>query len=215
MVRLKEGDRSYLVHMSHCNEGENEGSCKYGHDEICPMLNRWTHLGEYRMIVAHYGSRTAKRSQVPLINHIEEGLIILQAIGASENAMRAFCLHPLLQADVDLPNFEKLVVQDFYAYHPTFEPSPWVVVLAMEYRAVANAYLVTHASKSWSSPKLSCLPEVNDMLIADKVQNRKDFIIYHKGTHENSAQLDLYFKLWLKALGVTDEQYQKLTALLA
>lgn len=38
MTRLVEGDRSYLVHMSHCNMGEYHRSCKYGDHEICPAL---------------------------------------------------------------------------------------------------------------------------------------------------------------------------------
>ena len=33
---------------------------------------------EYRAIAAHYGSRTAKRSGVPLIRHIDQGLAILR-----------------------------------------------------------------------------------------------------------------------------------------
>lgn len=30
--------RNHGVHMSHCNQGENEGECKYGEDDICPAL---------------------------------------------------------------------------------------------------------------------------------------------------------------------------------
>lgn len=38
MKRLVKGDQSYGVHMSHCNQGENEHVCKYGETDICPML---------------------------------------------------------------------------------------------------------------------------------------------------------------------------------
>ena len=45
------------------------------------------------------------------------------------------------------------------------------------------------------------------MLIADKVQNRKDFLKYHYGTHKKSVELDIYFKNWLRALNVTEADY--------
>ena len=38
------------------------------------------------------------------------------------------------------------------------------------------------------------------MLIADKVQNYKDFLLYHKNTHERSDELDEYFNSWFKIL---------------
>jgi hypothetical protein len=28
------------VHLSHCNQGEHEGTCKYGEDETCPAMTR-------------------------------------------------------------------------------------------------------------------------------------------------------------------------------
>jgi len=48
------------------------------------------------------------------------------------------------------------------------------------------------------------------MLVADKVQNRKDFLAYHKGTHARSDELDYYFKLWLRRLDISEERYQEL-----
>ena len=30
--------RDHGVHMHHCNQGEYEGSCKYGQDDTCPAL---------------------------------------------------------------------------------------------------------------------------------------------------------------------------------
>lgn len=60
--------------------------------------------------------------------------------------------------------------------------------------------------------RTSPLFEVNDMLIADKVQNRKDFITYHRETHARSKELGQYFQLWLNALEITEETYQSLCA---
>ena len=152
---------------------------------------------EYQMIVAHYGERRAERSQVLLINHINEGLMILDRIGASEYAKRAYCLHPLLQADPDLARYHMMVAKDC---------DPVAVLLAMEYRNTANAYLSTKVGNT-DQLKLSPLPEVNDMLRADKIQNRKDFLAYHFGTHPRSQDLDQYFREWLQALDVSEQQY--------
>ncbi len=158
---------------------------------------------EYRAIRDFYGDQVAARSQVPLINHIHQGLVILGAIGASETAKKAYCLHPLFQNDQELST----VAQTYLRNNPSADP--YVVMLAMEYRQVANAYL-SRAVMPENGIKLSVLPEVNDMLIADKVQNRKDFDLYHKGAHVMSDRLTQYFGEWLKALGVSDDCYKNL-----
>lgn len=172
---------------------------------------------EYKLISKHYGDRVAKRSQVPLINHINEGLVVLDAIGATEEAKRAFCLHPLFQADEDLK-------ENFYMASFVF---PHVLLLTMEYRSVANEFLsdkieglqgvIYNYGIEGLNPglvRLSPLKEVNDMLIADKVQNYKDFVTYHQKTHERTSELDDYFNIWMNTLGVTDKQYGELAQLI-
>ena len=57
---------------------------------------------EYKVIERYYGDKIAERSKVMLMNHINEGLLILDAIEASEQAKKAYCLHPILQSDSDL-----------------------------------------------------------------------------------------------------------------
>ena len=146
---------------------------------------------EYQEILGYYGGRTAFRSQVPLMNHIDEGITILRELGASDNAILAFCLHPIVQNDVGID------VSDSDAY-----------LLALEYKQRANAFLCT--------PDNDCIVNTNLvyervgpmtldcalMLIADKRQNQKDFIAHHKGTHTRSQQLDMYFNLWLAYLHI-------------
>lgn len=156
---------------------------------------------EYKLIVRHYGEQVAKRSGVPLMNHIHEGLVVLDRISATDDAKRAFCLHPLLQADEDLKE---------NGYMASFV-EPHVLMLTMEYRNIANAFLSDKIPEfRYRNIKLSPLYEVNDMLIADKVQNRKDFITYHKGTHARSGELDIYFEKWMVALDISEEMYNSL-----
>lgn len=161
----------------------------------------------YLAIAEFYGSRTAARSGVLLIRHIDEGLRILDAIGADLDAKQAFCIHPLLQADADLKT--SLLPGSIFS---KYDPDTNVVVLAMEYRRVANAYLSDRCVSENDVFELSPLPSVNQMLIADKVQNRNDFEIYHSLTHERAATLALYFRNWLLKLGISEEQYHLLCA---
>lgn len=175
---------------------------------------------EYMAIAKHYSNRTAKRSKVPLINHINDGLIILDAINASHDAMLAYCLHPLLQDDESLAqNFDNVASIT----------SAKVMALALEYRSVANEFLSARVDepviqeallaeqgvvKAASLIRLSPLRDVNDMLIADKVQNRKDYVTYHKATHARSVEIDIYFKMWLARLNVSSQQYSDLCTLI-
>lgn len=175
---------------------------------------------EYCAIAEFYGDRTAERSRVPLINHINDGLVVMDQINASRDAMRAWCLHPLFQADKDL-------FRNVHKFGPFWEFGPHSILLAMEYRYRANAWLSDKVKKSvWQGqsavervhpdvevsglPTPGDLEEVWHMLIADKVQNYKDFLHHHHGSHKRSAELDHYFKVWLKALDVDGEEFTRL-----
>ncbi len=48
------------------------------------------------------------------------------------------------------------------------------------------------------------------MLVADKIQNFKDFRRYHRVSHPRSARLERYFDRWLAALGVDAGQVELL-----
>lgn len=163
----------------------------------------------YAAICECYGERKAARSGVPLSRHIDEGLCLLDAVGAGKRAMEAFCIHPLVQDDEAL----QAALQPGSVF-ASFAPDPAIVVLAMEYRQVANAYLSHHCRGEDDSFNLSRLPEVNAMLVADKVQNRKDFEIHHLGSHENSVVLQRYFGNWLRKLDISETRYGELVALL-
>lgn len=160
---------------------------------------------EYRAIAAWYGDRTARRSGVRLIAHIDEGLAILAHLGAGSQAMRAFCLHPLVQSDAELAVHGPRLAE--------LSEDVVVVGLAFEYRNIANATLSTRAITRADEIPLSPLADVNAMLMADKVQNRKDFLAYHRGTHPRSDALDRYFTLWLERLGIGEDRYRELANL--
>lgn len=163
---------------------------------ICENL---TPFVEYQIISNFYKDTKANRSGVFLMNHIDEGLYILEKIGASDVAKKAYCLHPILQSD------EALI----YNYELLNDINSQVLISCVEYRSVANEYLSKRKISSIEEIRLSPLKDVNDMLIADKIQNKKDFEIYHKGNHHRSDELDEYFNKWLTKLNVTDEFYSE------
>lgn len=164
----------------------------------------------YKLISEFYKDKITERSKQPLMNHIDEGLLILDEIGASEYAQEAYCIHPILQSDDSV----LYCIGDHSPFVINISPNPIIVILAMEYRHVANAYLSQHCKSEDDVFNLSVMRDVNDMLIADKIQNRKDFELYHIATHENSATLQLYFSNWLRKLGISEEGYQSMKRLL-
>jgi hypothetical protein len=167
------------------------------HKVVDPHPNCWA---EYAAVEEFYGDTRAKRTGVFYMNHIDEGLAVIQKLGFGELAEKVFCLHPLFQNDEDFTKTSK--DQDLLN-----DLDPLALLGAMEYRQVANAHLAHHEPQK---PKLSCTDAVNQALIADKVQNRKDFEKYHKGVHPNSDRLEAYFQEWFYALGVAEAVYHGL-----
>lgn len=161
---------------------------------------------EFQAIVRWIRYKKQNRSGVPYIDHIREGLIVLDIIGASEAASRAFCLHPFVQADEDLTaNWAKMSEFDGR-----------IVALAMEYRRVANSYLSYHEveERAVEDIELGPLIDVFHMLVADKVQNYKDFLRF-QDRYPNAELLDRYFKKWLERLGISDESFDELREAIA
>lgn len=150
------------------------------------------------MIKCFYGNGRAERSKVPLINHIVEGVAILDEIDASHRAKLAFCIHPMVQNEKDLA---------MYWHKVTIKCNSDVVLMAMEYRRAANAFLCRPETDHYRLEDLHrvvgehLLPDVRDMLIADKRQNQKDFNIYYRETHPRRMELARYFELWREYLG--------------
>ena len=160
------------------------------------MKNFYIYSPEYRAVSFYYGDKCAERSGVPLMAHIEEGCAMLTAWDRPLSTVRAFCIHPLVQAgDTGLI--------------ATSEAMP----LAQEYARIADKYLCrpdTDRITNVNSPTVlkaylgDMSKECAWMLLADKLQNQKDFRIYHWFSHNRRVELDKYFDLWIRTL---KEQY--------
>lgn len=152
-------------------------------------------LEAYQLIAKTYGEEKAQRSGVPLMNHIDEGLSILMALpyvdSRSEDVLAAYCLHPIVQNGMDVVIPESLHRAKF---------------IAELYSLYANKTLCDKDFSTISdiSKKLAYLPkmpkQIAYLLLADKVQNFKDFNLYHKGVHPRSAELQQYFTTWIAYL---------------
>jgi hypothetical protein len=162
---------------------------------------------EYDLIKETYGERRAKRSGLPYLRHIDQGLILLRALEVDGDVLRAWCLHPIFQLD----EFYVPMVREGRVLR---QISSRLAVLAMEYRAVANAYLTKNESED-RLPKISPIDEVNLMLIVDKIQNWRDARLFPHVSEEERAKLNRYFEKWLKELKFQPYQRKNLEALLA
>jgi hypothetical protein len=152
------------------------------------------HSKAYKLIQNEYKYDVTKRSGVPLIYHIDEGGAILKKINSSDVVKNAYYLHPLLQSD-EMFNKNKGNSFEGVGYEP--------LILAVEYRRVANSYLSTMDISDFVG--FSC-NEVKQMLIADKIQNYKDFMKYHYGKHRRSEELYQYFNNWFELLDINYER---------
>lgn len=155
----------------------------------------------YLAAEAFYGDGRARRSGRFFTAHVDEGLFVLDRLGAPMLARRAFCLHPLVQSDADLQTTLASALLDGL-------PAD-AVALAMEYRWRANAHLPKHTPKV---PLVGPIEEIRLMLVADKIQNRKDFERYvrHHPEVPNRSRLDAYFREWFDVLGIDELEYRSI-----
>lgn len=171
---------------------------------------------EYDIIRSVFVGRKARRTNLPYIRHIDQGLYLLRYAKASQTVLGAWCLHPLFQLDeYFLPLLEG---KGTFLFNGVTLP---VLGLAMEYRASANSYLTSDERQhpdpaSRQYPRLSPVKEVNLMLQVDKVQNYRDarLHLYPHITNSESAMLDRYFQRWLGALGVSSRDAEQMEKLL-
>jgi (p)ppGpp synthase/HD superfamily hydrolase len=191
MEELSNHDNPHVITLKECGVEDFLIAKKIRHSS-------YRHSKAYKFIQMFYRDYKAQRSGIPYIYHIDEGLAILNKLNTGHIAEAAYCLHPYYQSDE--------AFNENFKYHiPDVLTSG--VALAMEYRRIANSYLSKDNVEEFVG--FSC-PEVRDMLIADKVQNYKDFLLYHKGTHERSDELDIYFNNWFKLLNINYEDFSNI-----
>lgn len=157
-------------------------------------MDEWKNSLEYKWATEIYGKLVAKRSKLSYAKHVLEGAEILQDRGVGIDVIKAFLIHPYYQ-DGNIFN-NPLESTKF---------SPEAVALAVEYRWVANNS-TSKVFEETGKVALSEYPEINEMLVADKVQNRKDFLEFNEN-HINFKLLDAYFKAWLEVLKIPDNEY--------
>jgi hypothetical protein len=164
----------------------------------------------YQLIQQKYKGKIAHRSGVSYMNHIQEGAFILQRIyGIDEELIEAYCLHPIFQSD------KSLLELFLDASSENFLISPRTIVLGMEYRRVASSYTIKNKIRDPKSIEIGPLDKVHKMLVADKIQNKKDFMKYmylkrDRPSYQKASEHGLqYFDSWLKRLSVSPEMYAK------
>jgi len=142
------------------------------------------------------------------MHHIDEGLQILDHMGSDPITKAAYCVHPLFQEDTQL-------VVTMLDAKLLKELGHRVIMLVMEYRFKANSYLCGPMYDNANCPDHVDFPlvRVRDMLVADKIQNEKDFILYNDAIR-NGPALETYFRNWLRLLGVSDEEREELRKLI-
>lgn len=162
----------------------------------------------YDLVQQYYEDKYAKRSGLHYMNHIDEGLTILSALDVHPVVKAAFCVHPIYQDN------QTDLISQFEAY-ATWQSD--VARMARLYARAANAFLPVDVASGKYPPKLETdrptvemADAVRHMLIADKIQNRKDFEAnLGQFSREQAYPLRRYFDLWFDVLNITEQQYHR------
>lgn len=146
----------------------------------------------YKIINGAWSHKTDSR-RTPYMYHIDMGIRYLRHIRADDDTVAAWCLHPLVQSYKDLS--ENLPI---LALHPELTKA---LAVAIEYRNQANRYSTHKEFSSKISNPEYILPEVTQMLQADKLQNYWN-LTRNRKEHPNYENLVNYFHDWFSALDI-------------
>ena len=143
----------------------------------------------YYKIKLEWDGKYSQRSNVPLMEHIDEGLKLLE--NSEEIIKVAWCLHPFIQKD------------DWSILN---EIDNKTANILLEYRHWANGW-DSHTTAKFPDewPILSLISdEVKLLLFVDKTHNSKQ---YHENREkfrkEDQIRLDKYFENWITLLKST------------
>lgn len=163
---------------------------------------------EYSEVSKFYGDRRASRSGLPYMRHIDEGLYILSKLGGTPAALRAFCLHPLIQGREDFQDSVNKGVLE-RAFKLGRKETAEAVALAIEYRYIANAYTSRMPPSDQYKITRSPLEQVNLMLKADKIQNYKDALLSVIPKYpEEATRLITYFEHYMEYFEIDAEEFK-------
>ena len=163
---------------------------------------------KYYSVIDNFYKDMATSKGVPYINHINEGVTHLENMKVDDTVINAFILHPFVQC-VNLKGTYKdclLTEKELEKHINIFEIEPEIAFDLLLYRKYANSYLCREStdkyvlSDAFADVKgVVKYPNTIKMLIADKLQNFKDFLQYRQD-HPRKEFLHNYFTNWLSIL---------------
>ena len=162
----------------------------------------------YNLIYEYFKDKKTSKG-VLYMNHIDEGIKILEELKADKLTIEAYILHPFIQC-VNLKGADSKIImtqEEMEKYLNIYEIEPEIVAKLFLYRKFANAYLCRPETDNMVFKQVKFLlirlcnyQDIIKMLIADKIQNYKDFLKHRKNDHPRSEELNYYFNMWLKVL---------------
>lgn len=142
---------------------------------------------EYNYMKDLFSTSVSKRTKDLSTNPMEEGLAILNILESNHITKKAYCIHQLFHNDESLER----------SWDGNRFPNCDIksMLLAMEFRTL-------YKSKPNRNGiiKLSPIKEVNEMMLAYKMQQYKNFEINGRGQTDNDELVESSFKNWIKQL---------------
>jgi len=158
----------------------------------------------YKVISKFYKGKSTSKG-IPYTNHIDEGIGHLENLHVDDTTINAFILHPFVQCVNLVGTYGKtlLTEKELEKHINIFEIEPDIAHELLLYRKYANSYLCRPETDDYAYHEavaavegLEQYPNVVKMLIADKLQNFKDFLKYRQD-HPRKVPLTYYFRFWL------------------